>query len=202
MRTVFGTLLLCLFFSGAYGQLELTTVYAVDKDYADGAPLYIAYDFRIKNRLFTKSQIGFKYLHHFNDFVGATMEVRIWEFHQTLSYEVIKKKKYIFKPNFGINYRFYKWKGEMVPPLNTLPGWAWVIDIREEDHFILESTTEGSYREYAPNNWGFSIQLQNQFRVNDKIRLHVTPFLEPYYDREQNTGGGCHIGVILKQLQF
>ncbi len=200
MRTVCCTLLSCFIFSCAYSQLELTTGYAVDKNLADGAPLHIAYDLQLKNRLFTKSQIGFKYLYHFDDFVGATMKVRIWEFHQTLSYEVIKKKKYIFKPNLGLNYRFYKWKGEMVQPLNTRPGRALVISTRD-GNFILESTSDGYYREYTPNNLGFSIQLQNQFLLTDKLWLHITPFLEPDYDRSQNTGG-CYVGLIFTQLKL
>ena len=201
MRASLSILILCFIFSGASSQLELTTGYAINKELADGAPLHVAYDFKLKNRLFTKSQVGYKYLYYFNDFVGATMKVRIWEFHQTLSYEVIKHKKYILKPNLGVNYRFYKWKGEMAPPLNTVPGRAWVIGTREEEHFILESTTAGYYREYTPDTFGFSIQLQNQFRLNDNLWLHVTPFLEPDYDRYQNTGG-CYVGIILKQLQF
>jgi len=183
----------------AFSQLELTTGYAVNRNLADGAPLHVAYDLQLKNRLYTKSQIGFKYLYHYNDFVGAKMKVRIWEFHQTLSFEVIRKKKYIFKPNLGINYRFYKWKGEMVPPINTAPGRAWVIGLRDNQNFVLESTTDGYYREYAPNNFGYSIQMQNQFRLNDKLWLHVTPFVEPDYDRSQNTGG-CYAGLILKEF--
>lgn len=200
MRTVFGTLLSCFIFSCSYGQLELTTGYAVNKNLADGAPLHVAYDLQLRNRWFTKPQIGFKQLKHFNDFVGATMKVRIWEFHQTLSYEVIKKKKYIFKPNIGVNYRFYKWKAEMAPPLNTLPKREWTIGVRGEN-FVIENTSDRFYNEYTANNFGFSIHLQNQFRLNDKLWLHVTPFLEPDYDRSQNTGG-CYIGIILTRLRF
>lgn len=181
-----------------YSQLEITTGYAVNRNYAGGPPIQVAYDFPIKGRWYTKPQLGFKYLYYYNDFVGATMKVRIWEFHQTFSYEVVKKKKYILKPNLGVNYRFYKWKGQMKEPLNTLPTRSWFIGVRE-GAFILESTTENYYKEYSPNNLGFSIQLQNQFRLNDKIWLHVTPFLEPDYDSSQNTGG-CYVGIIFKKI--
>ena len=195
-----GYLLFILFFysKDAFAQLEITTGYATNRNYADGIPLHIAYDFKLTNKLFTKSQIGFKYLYHFNDFVGATMKVTIWEFHQTISYELIKKKKYILKPNIGLNYRFYKWQAEMVEPLNTLPGRALVIGVRN-GNFSISSKTGDSYKEYTPNNAGFSFQIQNQFRLNDKLWLHITPFLEPDYDRSQNTGG-CYIGLIFKKM--
>lgn len=198
MKFILVTIFFGLYFTKVCAQLEITSGYAINREEADGAPLQIAYDLKIKNRLYTKSQISYKYLYHFNDFVGATMKVSIFEIHQTLSYEVIKKKKYIFKPNIGINYRFYKWKGEMVPPLNTRPIRAWVIGVRNKN-FVLVSTDEEAYNEYKVNNLGFSIQLQNQFKLNKKLWLHVTPFLEPDYDRSQNTGG-CYVGVIFKNF--
>jgi len=182
----------------AFSQLEITTGYAINKVQADGFPLHVGYDFKIKNRFYTKSQIGYKYLYHFNNYVEATMKVSIWELHQTLSYEVIKRRKYVLKPNIGFNYRFYKRKAEMVPPLNTLPLRLWVIGLREED-LVLKSTSDEFYNEYSTNNLGYSFQLQNQFRINDKLWFHVTPFLEPDYDRNQNTGG-CYIGLIFKKL--
>ena len=189
-------LFFCLFSSGAFSQPEITTGYAVNKNLADGVPVHVAYDIKIKGRLYTKPQIGYKYLYHYNDFVGATLKVSILEFHQTFSYEVIRKKKYILKPNVGINYRFYHWKGKMKQPYNTAPQRAWVIGVRDR-RFILNSFDNGYSNEYSVNNLGFSFQLQNQFRINDKIWLHVTPFMEPDYDSSQNTGG-CYVGVILK----
>lgn len=179
-------------------QLELTSGYAINRNLAGGAPIQIAYEFDVKENFFTKSQLGFKYLYRFNDFVGATMKTYIWEFHQTISYEVIKKKKYIFKPNLGINYRFYKWAANMNEPLNTLPMRAWIIGLRNEELFIISNSTGENYKEYMPNNFGFSIQLQNQFKLSNKLWLHVTPFIEPDYDSSQNTGG-CYVGVIFKK---
>ena len=158
----------------------------------------MAYDFRITDRWYTKTQIGYKYLHKFNDYVGATLKVSISEIHQTLSYEIIQKKKYIFKPNIGINYRFYHWKGEMNPPFNTLPQRVWVIGTRNKN-FILNSFDNGYNNEYSVNNLGFSIQLQNQFKLSNKVWLHLTPFIEPDYDRSQNTGG-LYIGLIFKSI--
>ncbi len=197
MRTFVLAFIVCFIHLNGFCQLEITTGYAVNRNLTDGAPLHIAYDFKIKNKLFTKTQIGFKYLYHFNDFVGAKLKVYIWEIHQTASYELIKRKKFILKPNIGFNYRFYKWKGEMVAPLNTLPIRAWVIGTRNEN-FILASRDGEDKKTYIVNNIGFSFQLQNQFRLSDKVWLHVTPFIEPDYDRSQNTGG-CYIGVIFKQ---
>ncbi len=192
-------LFFCFYISKAFSQLEITTGYAVNRNLADGAPIQVAYDLKIKNRLYTKPQVGYKYLYHFNDFVGAVLKVSILELHQTLSYEVIKKKNYILKPNVGINYRFYHWRGKMKPPYNTLPQRAWVIGVRDKNYFILNSFDDGYSDEYRINNLGYSFQLQNQFKINNKVWLHITPFLEPDYDSSQNTGG-CYVGVILKSL--
>lgn len=198
MKYAFVTLFFAILaFVKTYAQLEITTGYAITSQEPDGAPVQIAYDIQIKNRLYTKSQLGYKYLYHFNDFVGAKLKVSIFEIHQTLSYEVIKSAKYILKPNIGLNYRFYKWTGEMVPPLDNLPIRAYVTQFRD-DYFILVSNKEESYKEYWVNNLGFSFQLQNQFRLNDKLWLHATPFIEPDYDRSQITGG-CYVGVIFKK---
>jgi hypothetical protein len=176
----------------------MTTGYAVNKDLADGAPIQVGYDLKIKNRLYTKPQVGYKYLYHFNDFIEAVLKVSILELHQTLSYEVIKKNKYILKPNVGINYRFYYWRGKMKPPYNTFPQRVYILEFRD-DKLRLNSFDDGYSDEYRVNNLGFSFQLQNQFKINNKVWLHITPFLEPDYDRIQNTGG-CYVGVILKSL--
>lgn len=186
-------------FQYSFCQFEISTGYAINRNLADGVPIHAAYDIKLKNKLFTKSQVGFKYLYRYNDFVGAKMKVTIWEFHQTMSYELVKKKKYIFKPNVGLNFRFYKWKAEMIPPLNTLPIRAWTIGVRE-GNFILVSRTGENYKEYSPNNIGFSLQLQNQLKLTDKLWLHITPFIEPDYDRSQNTGG-CYVGFIFKKQE-
>lgn len=197
-------LLFIFLFSGeiVYGQLELSTGYAVNKNLADGLPLQLAYDLKIGDKVFTKPQIGYKYLYHFNDFVGATLKVNILEFHQTFSYELVKKGKYILKPNIGINYRFYSWKGEMKQPYNTLPQRVYKIQFRDDrlrlSSFAPLTPTDGNYTdEYRVSNFGFSIQIQNQFRINNVIWLHITPFFEPDYDGTQNSGG-CYIGLIIK----
>jgi hypothetical protein len=188
-----------LFHNTAFCQLEISTGYAVNKNLLDGAPLQIAYDIRISNRLFTKPQFGFKYLQHFNDFVGAKLKVSIVELHQTLSYEIIAKRKYVLKPNIGINYRFYSWKGEMVRPLNSLPIRGYSVEFRKGRLNLV--STDAEYKDdYKTSNLGFTFQLQNQFRLSDKIILHVTPFVEPDYDGTQNVGG-CYIGIIFKNLK-
>jgi hypothetical protein len=187
-----------------FAQLEITTGYAVNKNLADGLPLQFGYDLKIKGRLYSKPQIGYKYLYHFNNFVGAIINVNIIEFHQTLSYELIKKKKYILKPNVGFNYRFYYWKGEMKSPYNTMPQRVYKVEFRNDrlrlNSFAPLTPTDGNFIDhYSVNNFGFTIQIQSQFRIKEKIWLHITPFLEPDYDGTQNTGG-CYIGIILKQL--
>ena len=187
-----------------FGQLEITSGYAVNKNLADGAPIQIAYDIKIQGNFYTKPQIGYKYLYHYNDYVGATIKINIIEFHQTLSYEVIKKKKYILKPNFGLNYRFYNWKGEMLPPYNTLPQRVYKVEFRNDrlrlNSFIPMTPTDGNYKDqYRVNNLGFTIQLQNQIKLNNKLWFHITPFFEPDYDGTQNVGG-CYVGIIFKNL--
>jgi hypothetical protein len=179
-------------------QFEITSGVAVNKNDAVGFPIHLAYDFKIADRLFTKSQAGFKRLHSYNDFVGASLLVTSWEFHQTISYEVVKKRKYILKPNVGVNYRFYHWQGKLDPPYTSYPGRAWVIGVRE-GNFVLNSFENRYENEYKTKNFGFSIQLQNQFYLTDKLWMHVTPFMEPDYDRSQNTGG-CYVGVIFKSI--
>lgn len=202
MKIIFLPIVFGFCFINASAQLEVSTGYAINREYSHGAPLQIAYDLKIKNRLYTKPQIGFKYLYYYNDFVEATLKYSIIEFHQTLSYEVIQKKKYILKPNIGLNYRFYFIKAEMKPPFNTRPQRAWILDIfRNQKRIRLNSFdgdgTKTDKREV--NNIGFSFQLQNQFSLSEKIWLQITPFIEPDYDRIQNTGG-CYIGIIFKHL--
>lgn len=85
----------------------------------------------------------------------------------------------------------------MKPPYNTLPQRAWVMELRDR-YIILNSYDGGNEDTYKVNNLGFSIQLQNQFKLSNKAWLHITPFLEPDYDRIQNTGG-CYIGIIWKK---
>ena len=198
MKRIITTCFLLLISFWGKAQWEISTGYAVDGNLSDGIPMHIAYDIKLKNRIFTKSQIGYKRLKYYNDFVGATLKNTIVEFHQTFSYEIIKHKRFILKPNIGLNYRFYKWQGEMKPPLNTTPGRAWVIGIRNDKRFVLESNNpDRQKRIYEVNNYGFSFQLQTQFKFNEKLWLHITPFLEPDYDASQNVGG-YYVGLILK----
>ena len=199
--------LLLILFGGLYSsslsaQIEISTGYSINREYAAGAPIQIANDFKIKNKLYTKSQLGYKYLYYFNDFVEATLKYSIIEFHQTLSYEVIKKKKYILKPNIGLNYRFYFIKAEINSPYNSLPQRAWILDIFRDQKRIRLNSFDGDGTKVDKrkvNNLGFTFQLQNQFKLNDKLWFHVTPFIEPDYDRLQNTGG-CYVGLIFKHL--
>jgi Outer membrane protein beta-barrel domain len=199
-------LILLLFVFGysknSFSQFELSTGYAINRRLADGPPLQIGYDVKLKKGLFTKSQVGYKYLYHFNDFVGVRININIIEFHQTFSYEVIKKKKFILKPNLGVNYRFYNWKGEMISPYNSLPQRVYIIGFRDYkmrlNSFSPTVPADGKFSDsYSVNNLGFTIQIQSQFKLNNKLWLHITPFLEPDYDRIQNTGG-VYIGVIFK----
>lgn len=192
------TVLMLFVSAAAFAQLEVSTGFAINKNNAAGFPVHLSYEFPIKGRWYTKSQVGYKHLSYYNEYVGANLYINSWEIHQTLSYEVVKKRKYVFKPNIGLNYRFYYWKGKMQPPYNTLPQRAWVIGVRE-GNFILNSYDNGYHNEYRVNNLGFSFQFQNQFRLNNRVWLHITPFVEPDYDRGQNTGG-CYLGIILKEL--
>ncbi len=86
----------------------------------------------------------------------------------------------------------------MDPPYNTLPQRVYTIGVRD-GIYRLNSYDDGQTNEYHVNNFGFSFQIQNQFRLSDKVWLHLTPFMEPDYDGSQNIGG-LYIGVILKQI--
>lgn len=188
----------------ANAQLEITTGYAVNRNLADGLPLHIGYEFKMNNKFYIKSQVGYKYLYHFNDFVGASIKVNIYELHQTASIEIIKKERFILKPNIGLNYRFYFWKGEMKPPYNSLPQRVWKIEFRDDrlrlNSFAPTVPTDGNYTDtYRVSNFGFTFQLQCQFKIKQRLWIHVTPFIEPDYDGTQNTGG-CYIGIIFKKL--
>ena len=192
--TVVFSLLSC----SAIAQPEFSTGVAINKNDASGIVLHAAHDFRLTDKFYTKTQIGHKRLQRYNDYVGATLKVRTWEIHQTVSYRIVNNKKYILQPNLGLNYRFYTWKGEMDPPYDVTPQRAWVIGVRD-GNFVLNSFDNQHSKTYRVNNLGFSIQLQNQFSLNNKLWFHITPFMEPDYDRSQNTGGG-YFGFILKEL--
>ena len=192
-----GLTVLCFLLCGAASaQLEVSTGFAVNKQDAIGPALQVGYDFSLNKRLRTKTQFGYKYLRHYNDYVGCTLQITSWEIHQTFSLELIAMKTYILRPNVGLNYLFYRWNGEMDPPYNALPQRAWVIGVRDKN-LVLNSFDGGYTTNYRVHNLGFSLQLQNQFRLNEKIWLHITPFIEPDYDRSQ-TIGGCYAGVIFK----
>jgi hypothetical protein len=183
--------------STASAQFEFSTGIAGNKNDAIGPALHGAYDIRVKGKFFYKPQVGFKRLSRFNDFVGAKIRVSTWEVHQTFSYEFRRKDKYIFKPNVGFNYRWYYWQGEMIAPLNTLPIRGYTIEFRD-DAVRLESIDGEAKKTYRTSNFGLSIQLQNQYRLNKNLWFHITLFMEPDYDGIQNTGG-CYVGVIFKK---
>lgn len=184
-----------------HAQLELSTGYAINRVEADGACINIGYSFKLGNRFNTKSQAGYKYLYHYDDFIEATIRFSILELHQTLSYELIKKQNYILAPNIGLNYRIYDVLAEIKPPYNTLPRRGWNIERIRGNRIKLSSFDgEGDKRDKRTiHNMGFSFQLQNQFHLKNNVWLHITPFVEPDYDRTQNVGG-CYLGVILKDL--
>lgn len=197
MRVLFLLLFLLLAEAKGFCQLEISSGYAVNKEFPEGAPLHIGYDFKLADRFYTKSQFGYKYLYYFNDWVAAKLRTVSYELHQTFSFEVVKKSKYILKPNVGVHFKWYAWEGVMVPPLNVIPGRAWVMDIDKDKRMLLTSTSDGYYDTYHVGRPGFTVQMQNQFLIKDRLWLHVTPFLEPTFDREQNTGG-CYVGLIIK----
>jgi hypothetical protein len=202
MRLTLSTLILTFFVSNVFAQWEVSTGYAVNKNLLDGLPVQIAYDIKVKERVYTKPQIGYKYLYHFNRYVGAALKVNILEFHQTLSYEVIKKNRFILKPNIGLNYRFYYWKGEMSRPYDVLPQRVYQIEFRDDrlrlNSFAPTIPTDGNYTDqYSVSNFGLTFQIQSQFKINKRFWVHLTPFLEPDYDGIQTTGG-CYAGIIFK----
>jgi hypothetical protein len=185
----------------AKAQLEISTGYAINRVEADGVPIQIGYSFKLNSKINTKSQIGYKYLYHYNDFVEASIRFSLVELHQTISYDLIKKQSYILSPNIGINYRFYSVFAEIKPPYNTIPQRAWIIERIRGNKIRLNSFdgdgTKSDRRNL--NNIGFSFQLQNQFKLKKNLWFHITPYIEPDYDGTQNVGGG-YVGLIFKTL--
>ena len=151
MRLIFTILIFMFSNFKVFSQLEITTGYAVNKNLAEGVPIQFGYDIKLKNRFYTKLQIGYKHLYHFNDFVGATLKVNMVEYHQTVSYEIIKNKNFILKPNIGINYRFYKWRGEMKMPYNTFPQRVFIVDFRDYrlrlNSFSSTTPSDGKFKD-------------------------------------------------------
>lgn len=185
----------------AIAQLELTTGVGAERNAAVGPALAAGYDFKIKGRLFTKLQVGAKYMHEYDDWIGAHFTATTLEFHQTISVEIGRRSKnYLFKPNIGINYRFHRWKGKMEPPYNEIPLRRWSIGVRNGNWFSINSWNPEEHRQtHKTKNFGFSLQLQNQFRLSDKLWLHLTPFMEPDYDRHKNIGG-LYVGIVFISL--
>ncbi|RYD82038.1 MAG: hypothetical protein EOP53_04785 [Sphingobacteriales bacterium] len=198
MRNGLLTIMLLCVFTKAFSQWEISTGYAVNKREANGTLVHVGYDFKIDKKISTKSQIGIKRLYHLNDFVGVKLWCNSLEIHQTISYELAKTKKYILRPNIGVNYKYYRWKGKMIPPYDELPYRTYSMQLRN-DKLVLYSLNNQTKDEFKTNNLGFSLQIQNQFKLNKNLWLSVTPFLEPDYDWNQNTGG-CYIGIVLPNL--
>lgn len=184
------------FTTEAYCQYEFATGFAVNRILAMGMPIQVGYEKKIKKNFYTKSQFSYKKMRHYNDFIDATFKARSIEFHQTVSHKVINNKKFIFQPNIGINYRFFKVVGEMHPPYNTLPIRAYRTGpYRDGSYFKITSYDTESKVVKTVNNLGFSFQLQCQFKLNNKLWLQITPFVEPDYDKQENTGG-LYVGVV------
>jgi hypothetical protein len=176
-------------------QIEFNTGFANNgKGNCFGPVFNVAYEIPFsKSRFAIKSQAGAKFLYANNDFIEATIRNTIFEFHQTFSYQVIRKKKYSLKPNLGVNYRFFEYKAKAKPPYNQYPIRNWYIEFR--DRSLVISSADNRYEDtYRVNNLGFTLQIQNQFRLNEKLSLLVTPFIEEDYDGIQ-TVGGCYFGV-------
>jgi hypothetical protein len=125
----------------------------------------------------------------------------MFEFHQTLSYEMINNSKFILKPNIGLNYRFYKFNASINLPYNVIPQRAFSVFYGRGDRVRLNSFDGEGVKNFKSefSNLGYSFQLQTQFKLSNKYWLSITPFLEPDYDAIQNTGG-CYVGIIFKEF--
>ena len=182
-----------------FAQWEVNTSIAVNKREAFGMPISVGYEKKLYKNFYTKTQFGFKKLHAYNDFVEVNLYYRILEVHQTISYSIVNNKKYKFRPNIGLNFRYYNVKGVVDAPFNTPPQRAYTIDIfRNQDPMRLNSYDgSGGVKQDKRNiaNLGFSIQFQNQFKLTNNVWLTITPFVEPDYDKIQNTGG-VYVGVL------
>jgi hypothetical protein len=187
-----------LFTTAAFAQVELSTGFVSNNKGGKGVPIHLAYEFPLKGRLYTKSQVGYKAMFTRNTELDAHIKFYSIEVHQTFSFEAVKSRSYMLKPNVGLNYRFYHWKGKINPPYNTAVGRKWEVEVRN-GKYVLQNFVGRNVTQYQVSNWGYSFQLQNQFRISDKVWIHVTPFIEPDYDRVQVTKG-CYAGVVFNNL--
>jgi hypothetical protein len=193
----FGCLALCNQCLFAQSELEVSTGYGVNKNLADGIVFHIGYDYKLYKSIRTKTQFGSKYLYHYNDFVGAKIANKTYELHQTVSYNVIEKNRYILKPNIGLNYRFFFWKGKMRPPLNSLPQRQYTIHFRNNESLRLNSFDGDIEKKYKVSNIGYTFQIENQFKIKNGLWLLLTPFIEVDYDKTQSIGG-VYFGIVFK----
>lgn len=183
--------------AGTKAQLSLSLPFANNgKGNVKGTGLRLAYEFHLKKRWSTTTQIGFKSLKAYNDFTENDLKNIIFEAQQTVSYAVVNNKKYVFSPHIGINLRYFKWSAKMRPPYNAIPIRQLAMEFR--DDWLIISSVDGLFSDsYEVANLGFSLQLENQFAISNRITLLLIPFIEDDYDGIQTVSGG-YIGVKYK----
>lgn len=194
MKITFTFVLLLLLVNTSFSQIEINGSYSANgKGDAHGPGINVGYEFNINKRLGTKSQVGYKSLKAYNDFIDATIQNKIVEFHQTILYRLINHKKYKLVPNLGLNFRYLDYVLKMNPPYNTLPIRAWVLGVRNKT-LVISSGDNRFEDTHTVSNLGITLQMQNQFKLNEKLWLLVTPIFEDAYDGAQGVGG-CYFGL-------
>ena len=210
------TSIFLLLFSYKYSsaQWEISSGFAGNQADATGPVFHAGFEWRIKPRWSTKTQVGYKHLTFHdsgaNEMTGPnlrylsleyTLTTLSWEFHQTLAFQAVCTNNYMLKPNLGLNYRFFHWGGWMPPPSHpALVGAGRGHRVDERGGVGMDSElNKYSVSAYHTHGLGVSLQVQNLFRISRKLWAHFTPFVEPTLDKCQNTGG-FYTGVVLNPL--
>ncbi len=53
----------------------------------------------------------------------------------------------------------------------------------------LDKSLRNNFKKLVFFNPGYSVQLQNSFKIDEKLSLTLTPFIELDYDRYEEVGG-------------
>ncbi len=194
VKYVFTFTFICISFV-SHTQIELNASYS-DAGVANAAGFGInaGYEIALKNnRLGIKPQIGYKCNCSYYDFTGTDFVNKTAEFHTTFFYKLIDNPSYKLIPNVGLNLRYSYWSAKMRPPLETLPSRVYATYIRR-NAFAVSTSPGREFTELRFFTPGYTFQVQNRFKISDKISVNVTPFAEVDYEVFQEVGGG-YVGI-------
>ena len=188
-RFFYTTIIAIFILSNTIAQLNFNTqIVAHGKVYVTGYGISICNDFLSKKKISFTTQIGGMWLWHYNDFVDGKFKCNIYQLTQLVSYKLINKIKYKLSPTIGVNYNVIEWHAKLNPPYNQIPVRASVTGFGKGN--LVVSSANNPYKgSYYENGLGIVFQLKNEFRLNEKFGLIVSPFYGDTFTGGQNHGG-------------